>query len=178
MNATTPVVAALVDVVDALDAARVPYAITGSFAFSCYAYPRATRDVDLKVQAVRDDILARVEADLVKAGFVPLDATSFERRGFGVELYPAKTDLDRDALRRRVRARLFSEVDREFWVVTPEDLVLSKLREHLKHPASTKHVDDVKVLLTARGDLDMEFLRDALQRHGLVEAWRTWIGAV
>jgi hypothetical protein len=168
---------ALTKVVDVLDRHDVPYAATGSFALTYHATWRFTHDADVKVGVMKDlpERLARVAEDLRAAGFRVLDENAFEYDNFTVEVYPARKDLDRGALRRRFQARLFQSTDRTFWIVTAEDLILLKLREHPHYPASTKHVDDIKTILAARGDLDMTYIEDGLRTHGPLDAWETWV---
>ena len=45
-----------------LESVHVPYMLTGSFAMAYYGKPRMTRDLDLVVALVEDDIRGIVEA--------------------------------------------------------------------------------------------------------------------
>jgi hypothetical protein len=49
-------------VADRLDAARIPYMVSGSMAMNVYAEPRLTRDIDIVVEIRSADIEAIVAA--------------------------------------------------------------------------------------------------------------------
>ncbi|HVL47757.1 MAG TPA: hypothetical protein VM889_04285 [Candidatus Thermoplasmatota archaeon] len=161
-------------VVDALEAEGLDTAVTGSFALNYYGVVRATHDADVKVALAKDidERIARAGERLARERmFRIVDDTTFEHRGFTVEVYPARDAIDREAMKRRRSVTLFPGLARRFWIVAPEDLILIKMRAYLEYPASTKHLDDVKLLLAARGDLDVAYLDDRLRRHGFVTTW-------
>lgn len=166
---------ALTRAVDALEEAGVEYAITGSFAMSCYGYPRATLDVDIKIGARDlDERLERIAREMRVREFQYMEPTSFLYRGkFLVELYPATNALDEEALARRVALPLLASTPRTFGVVTLEDLLLIKIREYALH-RDPKHVSDARHLLVANhATLDARRLHDGLMRHKLLDAWKS-----
>ena len=61
------------EIVLALNAAEVPYAVCGGFAVIIYGFPRATQDIDL---LVRDEDLPRLKETVRPLGFT-LDSGSF-----------------------------------------------------------------------------------------------------
>jgi hypothetical protein len=115
-----------------LDRARVPYVLIGAHAVNVWIEPRFTADIDVTVQASRDD-LARLAASLASNGL----ATSREHGAelpsgpdfirfssvdgdVVVEVQVAKTDFQREVIRRAVD-------ERGLRVATPEDLIVMKL---------------------------------------------------
>ena len=119
-----------------LDAADIPYIVTGSMAVNYYGVPRMTRDIDLVVELAVDDI-DRV-CELFHGDFyVEREAVreSIERRtAFNIihTSLVVKVDLvvRKESEYRRTefaRRRRVSLEGHPFLIVTPEDLIISKL---------------------------------------------------
>jgi hypothetical protein len=129
-------IAVLKLVAGALDAAGIDYMVTGSLALSAYAVPRMTRDVDLVVALVPDDadrLCAHLGDDFdchpesIRSAIVRGSMFNLihSTRVVKVDFVVRKTSpfrLEEFARRRRV------DVDGQpVWIVSPEDLLLSKL---------------------------------------------------
>ncbi len=148
-----------------LDALALRYMLTGSFAMAFYATPRMTRDLDLVVEldeSVIDSLVQAFSADF----YIDEDAVREAvhsarmfnlmhlRSGIKVDLIVRKADAFRRLeleRRRRVEVAGFHT-----WVVSREDLILSKL-VWAKDAASELQRRDVRALWHA--DLDREYLR-------------------
>ncbi|MBI4484920.1 MAG: nucleotidyl transferase AbiEii/AbiGii toxin family protein [Acidobacteria bacterium] len=140
-----------------LESAGIPYMLTGSIAAGYYAQPRMTRDIDVVIEVVPDD--AERLATVFAADFaVSVDAirAAISRRGlFNLIHVEAVTKVDfvvrKDApyrieeFRRRRRVEIGGH---PFWIVSPEDLVLSKLA-WAKTSRSELQLRDVRQLLAA-----------------------------
>jgi hypothetical protein len=154
----------LQDAAARLERAGIAYMLTGSIALSYYAQPRMTRDIDLVAELagrdanavaalflpdyyVADDDVARAIAGsgmfnalhlakLVKLDFIVRKDTPYRRHEFG--------------RRQRVRMPGF-----EAWIVSREDLILSKLA-WAKDSGSEMQLRDVRSLLA--GSADREYL--------------------
>jgi hypothetical protein len=154
----------LQDAAARLERAGIPYMLTGSIALSYYAQPRMTRDIDLVAELSGRDASAVAalfapdyyasEADiagaiagggifnvlhlekLVKLDFIVRKDTPYRRHEFG--------------RRRRIRLPGF-----EAWIVSREDLVLSKL-VWAKESGSEMQLRDVQALLA--GGADRQYL--------------------
>jgi len=150
----------LQDATTRLEHAGIPYMLTGSFALSYYAQPRMTRDIDLVVElsgreaksvadlfapdyyASEADIAGAIAGSgmfnvlhlvkLVKLDFIVRKDTPYRRHEFG--------------RRQRVRLPGF-----EAWIVSREDLILSKLA-WAKNSGSEMQLRDVQALLAGGGD--------------------------
>ena len=123
-------------VTERLDAAGIPYMLTGSMAGNYYAVPRMTRDIDLVVElSARDEerVCALFEADFyverdaVKAAIADRGAFNLihEDRVVKVDCLVRKdTEYRREEFRRRRRVAVEGM---RLYIVTPEDLIISKL---------------------------------------------------
>jgi hypothetical protein len=150
----------LQDAISRLEGAGIAYMLTGSVALSYYAEPRMTRDVDLVVE------LADRDAKSVVALFAPDYYVSEEDVGHAIAaramfnvLHLAKlvkldlivrkdTAYRRREFERRRRARMPGF---EAWIVSKEDLILSKLA-WAKESGSELQLRDVSALLAAGAD--------------------------
>lgn len=166
---------ALKTITGRLDQARLPYMVTGSMAMNYYAVPRMTRDIDLVIELAERDVPTLIElfeaefyidresvrealrhhgmfniihnATLVKADFVIRKDTPYRQEEF----------------RRRKRVSVDTH---QFWIVAPEDLILSKL-DWAKDSHSAFQLADVRNLLQSQPDLDRDYLGQWANRLGL-----------
>ncbi len=119
-----------------LDEARIAYMLTGSMALNYYAVPRMTRDLDVVVELGPDDadrVVRLFETDF----YVDPDAVrrAIATRGmFNLihDRFVVKVDFvvrkDSEYRREEFARRRRVEVEGQpLWIVTPEDLVISKL---------------------------------------------------
>jgi hypothetical protein len=158
--------AVLALVAERLDAAGLSYMVSGSVAMNYYAQPRMTRDIDIVVAlepAHASQIQSLFEADFICEASAICEAIA--RRGMfnlihkewviKVDIIVRKdTPYRREELARRRRVRLRSL---ELSVVSPEDLVLSKL-DWARESRSELQLRDVRNLLTSVPDLDGSYL--------------------
>ena len=124
------------DVSDRLTRAQIPFMLTGSMAMNAYAEPRMTRDVDVVIEVQADDV-ARLVAVFSPEYYIDAEtvARALRREGlfnvihqewiFKVDCIVRKNAPFRLAEFAR-RQRLVIG-DFETWVVSKEDLILSKL---------------------------------------------------
>lgn len=151
---------------DRLDAARLPYMLTGSMAMMFYAVPRMTRDIDFVVECRSEDVDRLLEVfrpDCYVSEEAVRDAVA--RAGmFNVihTEWAIKADL---VVRRQSdyrelefeRRRTMAVGDLTVAVVSPEDLILSKL-DWARESASASQHQDVAQLLATVPDLDTGYL--------------------
>ena len=119
-----------------LDLAAIAYMVTGSLALSHYAQPRMTRDIDIVVAIGPED--AERFAEALGTEFecdVEAIRTAISRRGLFNLIHPERvvkvdfvvrkdTPFRLEEFSRRRRVTLAGQ---SLWVVSPEDLLLSKL---------------------------------------------------
>lgn len=147
----------------------IPYYITDGVAATAYGDPRTTRDLDLVIELNRDHIYQLVEA-LETAGFYcPPIAVQDIKDGRGRVLsvthiktvlnadlvLNSDTDFDRSKMARRGKIALDEAGVEEFFVSSPEDIVLAKLLWR-KPSGSMKQWTDVLGILKVQGEL-LEF---------------------
>jgi hypothetical protein len=149
-----------------LDSAGIPYMLTGSIALALYSRPRMTRDIDLVVECQSPDsetIVRLFEADCYVDADAIRDAIA-SRTMFNIihNEWIIKADfiVRKDDKYRRVefdRRRLFIIESVSVWVVSPEDLILSKLH-WAKDTGSELQREDVRVMVQTLQDLDWIYL--------------------
>lgn len=167
-----------------LEAAGFPYMITGSIAMAMYAEPRMTRDVDMVIDCRADDaerLASLFESDCyVDAGAVSRAVSDQTMFNVIHRQWIAKVDFivrKREPYRElEFQRRRQVEVDGvRVWMVSPEDLILSKL-VWMQQGESIQQANDVKLLLDSIPQMDFEYLNTwarTLEVHAALEALRT-----
>lgn len=166
---------AVVTVLDALDAAGVPYMIVGSLASNFHGIPRATRDADFVVElppGSLDRFGGALPPDLTlqqQGAFEAVTGTTrylIELAGspFVCELFVRSDDahdLERFGRRQRVRV-----LDRVAFVATAEDMIVTKLRwADAAH--RSKDIEDIRNIVAVREpEIDWAYVRRWSVAHG------------
>lgn len=150
------------DMVSRLDGAGIAYMLTGSVALNCYAQPRMTRDIDLVVAFYLKDaeriheILgedyyvsedAAREAVTHQSCFNAIHQTTLIKVDFMIR---KREEYRLHEFGRRQRLKL---ADFEVWVVSKEDLILSKLH-WARESQSERQLADVENLIATGCDTD------------------------
>jgi hypothetical protein len=145
-----------------LDAANIAYMLTGSMAMNYYAQPRMTRDIDLVVALRREDA-DRVVKIFSPDYYVSREAveSSISRQSM-FNLIHNESVIKVDCIIRKQNAYRLEEFGRrrrialqgfETWIVSKEDLILSKLF-WAKDSRSETQLRDVRNLLATGCDRD------------------------
>lgn len=163
------------DVVSRLEQAGIPYMVSGSLAMNYYAQPRMTRDIDLVVE-LRRESLARLGEVLGEDYYFSADAAAAalaRRTMFNLihQGYMIKIDciVRKDTEYRKLefaRRRKIDVLGVQFYIVAPEDLVLSKL-EWSRESRSEMQLSDIRNLLDSVSDLDRTYLSEWAKKLGL-----------
>ena len=146
----TPELSALGDLCARLDGVRLPYMLTGSLAMSFYARPRMTRDIDLvvaleeaHVQGLVDALGAAYHADARAIAVAMRSARPWNIIHLPslvkIDLIPRKDSVYRRAEFERRRKVEFAGVP--LWIVSAEDLILSKLEWSLESRSEQQRRD-------------------------------------
>lgn len=166
---------ALVAMIDALAVACVPYMLVGAYSCNVYGVPRATKDADIVVELNPGSI-----ADLCKRlderfhlepqmTFESVTATSrhvvhVKGTAFRLELFCVSDDPhDRERFARR---KTVSQWNRNIYVPTPEDVLVTKIR-WAHHARRAKDADDARNLIAVQGpSLDWDYVHRWCDEHG------------
>jgi hypothetical protein len=143
------------EIVTALHERQIPYMLSGSLAMSAYTIPRMTRDIDIviDVDLEQTDSLLQifskdfyvhkpsVEEEIRRRGmFNVID----HRSGYKIDFVVKKnTAYRKEEFKRRRESEIFGF---KIWLVSAEDLILSKLI-WIQELQSEKQIEDIKNLL-------------------------------
>lgn len=154
-------------VVSALESVPMNYMLTGSMAMTVYTVPRSTRDIDLVIEvqpSQKDIFLAQFKERFHFNEQTVVD--EFGGRGVGIfNLIDHKTFYKVDFIIRkkdRYEQVKFSNRRRvlmdgvEAWVISPEDLILSKI-QWIQQLESERQKEDIRHLLSVQG-LKMDYI--------------------
>lgn len=163
----------LLDVARRLEEAGLGYMLTGSMALNHYAQPRMTRDIDFVIALLIQDLetLPRIFGD--EFYFSPEAAREavLHQSCFNVIHHDSLIKID-FMIRKREDYRL-AEFERRqrviiegqpLWIVSKEDLILSKL-DWARQSQSERQLTDVENLLATGAD--MEYLKTWSQKLNL-----------
>jgi len=166
------------DVSQRLDVAKIGYMLTGSMAMNYYAQPRMTRDIDVVVALHRED------ADRVVKLFSPDYYVSREAVASSIaqqslfNLIHNDSVIKVDCIVRKENEYRLTEFNRRqrikiqdfaTWIVSKEDLILSKLF-WAKDSHSELQLRDVKNLVAA--GCDRAYIERWTAELGLANLWK------
>lgn len=170
----------LSDVAIRLNDLGVEYMLTGSVAMASYVKARATMDIDVIIEIDQADI-QKFERRFAKDYYVSLESIRRAREHHSMfnvvnETTLIKVDFilrkpnrfEAEKFERRRRSKIG---ETEFWVISKEDLILSKLT-WAKDSHSERQFEDVRTLLESGGDMAM--IDSEIQAQGLADVWRAY----
>ena len=171
----------LTRLVAALNAANIPYMLTGSYASSLHSIPRATRDIDIIIFPNRDQLTAFVQSLPSSSYHTDLEDAidSLQRRsqfnvidyatGWKVDfIIPPFEDFNLEEFERR---QLIEVGDLHLSVVSPEDIVIAKLR-WAKTGQSERQIEDAASVVRVQGEnLNLSYIEKWVRRLGLDDEW-------
>lgn len=158
-----------------LEGAHVAYMLSGSMAMNYYAQPRMTRDLDIVVELRPGDearLLALLDHDFEVDIEELSEAIATERMFNAIHVEKVvKVDFivrKSSAFRREEfeRRRQVVHMGAPLWIVSPEDLVLSKLW-WAKDSRSDLQLRDVRNLIASVASLDRGYLERCAAELGL-----------
>ena len=163
-----------------LDAAGIPYMITGSMAGNFYATPRMTRDIDMVIELSEKDA-GRVVGLFQHEYYIDRDMVQQAVRNQSMfnmihNTLVVKVDcvVRKDSAYRReefARRRPVTIAGQQVSIVAPEDLILSKL-DWAKETHSQVQLDDVRNLLRSVQGLDIAYMNRWVERLGLASLYQ------
>lgn len=155
-----------------LEKFNIDYCVTGGYAVSLWGRPRSTFDIDVVVQLEAEKIIPLVKhlRLLSKAGYIE-EATAKEaverggefnyihsESGIKVDFWVIKKNdkIGMSELKRKIKKNIDGQ---KIYFISPEDLILSKLR-WFKETESTRHLEDAKsIIKISKNKIDINYLK-------------------
>lgn len=167
-----------------LEAAGIPYMLTGLLALSYYAEPRFTRDIDFVIHVGPEK--AGVLSSLFAGDFYADDEAivrAIVRLGM-VNIIHLDTLMKVDLIIRKGTPHYVEEFESRrsvvidgtpTWIVSPEDLVVAKL-DWIRQGGSAVHKQDILALVASNSGLDYTYIDAAIRELGLQDIWKDVVG--
>ena len=163
-----------------LDELKIDYCITGGFAVSVWGRLRSTFDIDIVIKLRQEKIklLAKQLRLLSKAGYID-ELAAVEAVNKGGEFNYIHSDsgikIDfwvikkSDAIgKEELKRRKLKKIDgQKFYFISPEDLILSKLRWY-KKGGSDRHLEDIKSVLKL-AKVDLKYLKQQANKQEILD---------
>ncbi len=163
-------------VTNRLEKAGISYMVSGGVAVSYWGYPRTTHDIDIVIEAQKEDkdkITKLFENDFYISPEAVEDAikTRFTfnilhyKSGLKVDFWLLKKEpFGESEFKRRLRRKMFGK---EIYIISAEDLILSKLLGH-KETQSNRRLEDAKSILKT-SEVDLEYIRKWAEKQSTIE---------
>lgn len=165
----------LLKIIPIFDALKLQYFITGGFAVSVWGRPRATFDIDIVIKLIEPQIAPLAEAlrKISKAGYIDEETAKRAVKsrkefnfidpesGLKVDFWVMKNDETAVGEFNRRAAKKIS--NRTIYFISPEDLILSKLRWG-KESESTRHLEDIESVLKI-SKVDIKYIRKQARKQ-------------
>jgi len=166
------------DVSARLERAGIDYMLTGSMAMNYYAQPRMTRDIDIVV-ALEPGTAATIFREFSPEYYVPHDAVTSAIENSGMfNLIHQESIIKVDCIVQKNSPYRREEFDRRAqiaiedfstWIVSKEDLIISKL-DWARDSRSELQLGDVRNLLST--GYDEEYVARWTEQLGLTDLWK------
>jgi hypothetical protein len=183
-------------VLEALNASAVDYMIVGAVSVWAWGEPRTTRDFDLVIHVPLHQMMTLSQELEKRAMLVPFDIlldSYIENRadtpvnaihlytGYKAELFLLRPELGDEyamtAFSRRVQLDLGPPLG-EVFVISPEDLILSKLR-FFKISHQPKHTRDIaSIVLELAEELDRPYIETWAAQLDTLDLWQEILRAL
>jgi len=160
-----------------LESVNVPYMITGGAAVGFWGHIRTTMDIDILIQIHTEQIAPLLSSikgeayiDIEKAQKAILDKSMFNiilnKTCFKIDLIPLKEDsYEIKKFNNRVK---MSFQGKEIYVISPEDLIISKLLWSKSAGGSERQIKDCESIYRLNSeDLDLDYLKRWVKMLGI-----------
>ena len=171
----------LIKVAGILEKLKVPYAVTGGVAVSIWGRVRFTADIDIVIEILPDKVDKLIEElskskkgvyidieegvtvrELAQRGsFNLIDTESDLRVDF---MIPSDAEFGALELKRAVAKKIGEE---SIFFISPEDLILSKLRWY-KESGSDRQLEDIQSIF-AISKIDLQYIKKWAEEQGTAE---------
>lgn len=168
--------------IEALERARVPYMVTGSYASSAHGTPRATNDIDIVIAPTAEQLralLSELPEDRYYADELDAIEALNHHSQFNVIDFATtwKADLivrkDREFSREEfARRRAHTIGGMRVHVATAEDILIAKLEWHKMGESERQLEDAAGIIKRQAAALDRPYVERWVRQLGLDDAWR------
>lgn len=170
----------LVDVAKILERLKIPYLITGGMAVFVWGRPRFTADIDIVVELEPENIndleeallalseTSYVDKDTIKRALMRHGEFNFIDGKTGVKIdfwVLDKNSFDKSRLKRRIGRKILNE---NVYFISPEDLILSKLRWY-ERSESSRHLEDIESVLKIQKKLDLRYIKKWAKKQSTIK---------
>jgi hypothetical protein len=156
---------------------NIPYMLTGGLAVTVWGRARSTLDIDIVLDIKKDDV-KKLAAAFQKANFYvdeeTVEAALAQRLSFNAIDRETNTTIDcylvgndEYEAKRFQRKIVQNIVGVKVNVISPEDLILIKLKRH-KDGGSTRHLEDAESILKI-SKVDLEYIREWARKQEMAE---------
>lgn len=162
-----------------LKSANIPYMITGGAAVGFWGHIRTTMDIDILIQIHSEQtapllksITGEAYIDMEKAKKAILDKSMFNiilnKTCFKIDLIPLKEDsYEIKKFNNRVKINFQGK---EIYVISPEDLIISKLLWSKSAGGSERQIKDCESIYRLNSEnLDLDYLKRWVEMLGVEE---------
>lgn len=161
----------LIKIAKIFDRLRIVYCVTGGYAVSIWGRPRATFDLDIIIKLQTEKLFRLVKSlkSLSTAGYLDENVAKKTLRAGGefnfihpesgvkVDFWVVGQDvISLNELKRRIPKKIKNQT---IFFISPEDLILSKLRWHKKTESSRQLEDIEGVLKISQSKIDLRYLK-------------------
>jgi hypothetical protein len=162
-------------VFESLEQTEIPYVLVGSFASNVYGILRATKDADFVIQAAAGQFSQLMKAlgpNFIRDPQVQFETVTGTKKilvserssGFEIEFFELSDDPHDQA--RFARRRRLNVLGQTAWILTPEDVLITKLN-WLQRINRSKDLIDVENVISVQGDaLDWPYIEQWCDVHG------------
>lgn len=178
MNTPITELPTLWKVIERLDKASIPYMLTGSLALNFYGHVRATNDIDIVIQLEPKDtkkIFHLFEKDFYISEAAVKEAI-LKRKMFNVIDNESVFKVDFILVKDKPISKLQFERRRQIAigsynisVISPEDLILSKLEWSAESLSETQQKDVENIIRISGNSLDKKYLEKKSKEIGVYD---------
>ncbi|ALG68093.1 nucleotidyl transferase AbiEii/AbiGii toxin family protein [Beggiatoa leptomitoformis] len=165
----------LAHITQCLEQANIAYMLSGSVALSYYAQPRMTRDIDLVIEIQNDDVIKLAQQlgetyyfdeDMAHAAIAHESLFNILHQDSMIKIDCIVRKNHHYRQQEFLRRQHVTFNNLSLWIVSPEDLLLSKL-DWLKDSRSEMQFKDIANLITSVPTLDWAYIHDWAQHLGI-----------
>lgn len=169
------------DIFNRLESIHARYMVVGSVASLVYGEARFTRDIDLVVEisnhkgvdwesAFPEELYYCPPNDLISSEWLERGQFNLIHHDSGLKIdiiFNKDSEYGRTRFQRRKKIQFTSDL--EFWVASPEDVVIKKL-DFFREGNSDKHLRDIRAILV-KTKLDQAYLDHWIDEFSLKKQW-------